>query len=96
MTAAQRRAINRHNARKSTGPITPEGKERTRQNALKHGLCAATLALSHENADDLQDQFDEWIELYQPVGPAEFALRGRNRRRAAPAPPLPHPRSRCP
>ena len=74
MTADQRRAINRYNARKSTGPITPEGKERTRQNALKHGLCAATLALSHENADDLQDQFDEWVELYQPVGPAEFAL----------------------
>ena len=74
MTAAQRRAINRHNARKSTGPITPEGKERARQNSLKHGLCAAVLALPIENADDLQNQFDEWVASYQPVGPAEFAM----------------------
>ena len=74
MTAAQRRAINRHNARNSTGPITPEGKERARQNSLKHGLCAAVLALPIENADDLQNQFDEWVDLYQPVGPAEFAM----------------------
>ena len=74
MTAAQRRAINRHNARHSTGPITPEGKERARQNSLKHGLCAATLALPIENADDLQNQFDEWVASYLPVGPAEFAM----------------------
>ncbi len=74
MTAAQRRAINRHNARNSTGPITPEGKERARQNSLKHGLCAAVLALPIENADDLQNQFDEWVASYQPVGPAEFAM----------------------
>ena len=74
MTAAQRRAINRHNARKSTGPITPEGKERARQNSLKHGLCAAVLALPIENADDLQNQFDGWVASYLPVGPAEFAM----------------------
>jgi len=74
MTAAQRRAINRHNALKSTGPNTPEGKERTRLNALKHGLCAALLTFAIEDADDVQAQFDEWVEHYQPVGPAEFAL----------------------
>ena len=75
MTAAQRScAINRHNARKSTGPKTAEGKERTRQNALKHGLCAEQLVLPIEKAEDLQNQFDEWVEQYQPVGIAEFAL----------------------
>jgi hypothetical protein len=33
-------AANRRNALLSTGPKTAEGKERSRANALKHGLCA--------------------------------------------------------
>ena len=35
-----RLAANRRNALLSTGPKTPEGKGRSRANALKHGLCA--------------------------------------------------------
>ena len=38
-TAAQQRA-NQENAQHSTGPRTAEGKQRSSQNALKHGLCA--------------------------------------------------------
>ena len=74
MTAAQRRAINRYNARKSTGPITPEGKERSCRNALKHGLCALDYVLPGEDAGTLQTQFGDWFAEYQPVGPAEVAM----------------------
>ena len=35
-----RLAANRRNAQLSTGPKSPEGKARSRANALKHGLCA--------------------------------------------------------
>src|SRR5271157_4928193 len=38
-----RTRANRSNARKSTGPRTPEGKARSSQNAVTHGLFARAL-----------------------------------------------------
>jgi hypothetical protein len=45
---------NRRNARKSTGPITPEGKQRSRCNAVRHGLTAETVIGALEDAEDYQ------------------------------------------
>src|ERR1019366_8593974 len=39
---------------KSTGPTTPEGKERSRRNALRHGLTAETVIAALEDAQDYQ------------------------------------------
>ncbi len=52
MTSLRQIAANRRNAEKSTGPNTEEGKERSRRNALRHGLCAETVIDVFEDLDD--------------------------------------------
>ena len=54
MTSLKQIEANRRNALKSTGPPTPEGKERSRRNALRHGLTAETVIAALEDAEDYQ------------------------------------------
>jgi hypothetical protein len=52
MTSFRQIAANRRNARKSTGPTTEEGKQRSRCNAVRHGLTAETVIGALEDAED--------------------------------------------
>jgi hypothetical protein len=54
MSSLKQIEANRRNALKSTGPTTPEGKRRSRCNALRHGLTAETVIAALENAEDYQ------------------------------------------
>src|SRR3974390_2762672 len=52
MTSFRQIEANRRNARLSTGPVTEEGKKRSRQNAVRHGLTAETVITALEDAED--------------------------------------------
>jgi hypothetical protein len=52
MTSFKQIEANRRNAQRSTGPITEEGKQQSRCNAVRHGLTAETVIGALEDAED--------------------------------------------
>ena len=52
MTSLRQIEANRRNAQLSTGPATEEGKKKSRQNAVRHGLTAETVIDALEDAED--------------------------------------------
>ena len=52
MTSLRQIEANRRNALKSTGPTTEAGKDRSRRNAIRHGLSAETVITAVEDIDD--------------------------------------------
>jgi hypothetical protein len=52
VTSFKQIEANRRNARRSTGPTSEAGKERSRRNAVRHGLTAETVVEPVEDAED--------------------------------------------
>jgi hypothetical protein len=77
-TEAQMKA-NRENAKKSCGPRTEAGKQKSRFNALKHGMRARSidLVLPHEDPALLEAKVQEWMDDYQPANAIEAELVSR-------------------
>ncbi|MBZ5608885.1 MAG: hypothetical protein LAP38_11535 [Acidobacteriia bacterium] len=69
-----RAAINRANAQHSTGPRTPQGKQRSSLNALRHGLTGHTIVLPSEDLDAYQSHHQAFLDEYQPQGATETQL----------------------
>ena len=54
MTSFRQIEANRRNALRSTGPKTEDGKRRSRQNAVRHGLTSETVVAALEDIEDYQ------------------------------------------
>ena len=65
----------RINGAKSHGPKTPEGKEASSRNSMKHGLTAhKTYILACESADEFKEFLAEHNAIHQPATPPEKEL----------------------
>ena len=65
---------NKANAAKSTGPKTTEGKERSRQNSLKHGFTGAGIVLSEADAAEVERRTSAFAEELMAIGEVGQAL----------------------
>jgi hypothetical protein len=74
VTTEKQAAANRENAKLSTGPKTEKGRERSKMNALKHGLTAKAVVISAERAEDYEVFRDAMFEDCAPVGALECLL----------------------
>ena len=73
-----RAAVSRQNGAKSRGPKTPEGRARSAQNALKHGMRAQQhLVLPDEDAAEFADLEAALVPELAPVGTLQRVLARR-------------------
>jgi hypothetical protein len=77
MTSAAQVLANRSNARKSTGPRTPEGKAAAAQNAVKHGLLAEQVVIKGEDPEEFDLYRAGMLAELAPVGAVEGMLAER-------------------
>ena len=74
MTSRKKIRANRRNAKKSTGPKTPEGKDKVRCNAFQHGLYSSTLVLDCEDKDLYNELYLGFHSRFRPVDLVELEL----------------------
>jgi len=74
MSTERQQNASRTNGSKSRGPVTPEGKLASSQNAMTHGLLSATIVLQGESTDRFEKLIAALYEEFQPETPFEESL----------------------
>ena len=77
MATAAQIAASRSNGARGRGPVTQAGRERSRLNALRHGLCAATQVLPGESDDELDGLVGAVLAELGPADAMEAQLAER-------------------
>ena len=74
MSSRKKSKAARINGAKSKGPVTPEGRARSSQNALRHGLSSAVVVLPHEDRAQFEQLRDSYMESFQPADQPQHDL----------------------
>jgi hypothetical protein len=74
MTSDRRKKSSRANGAKSHGPTTPDGKKRSSQNAVQHGLLAQCVLLTGEDAKNFEILVQNHKRRFQPADGIEFGI----------------------
>ena len=74
MTSEKKILSNQNNDLKSTGPSTQEGKDRSSQNAIKHGLLSKAVIVEGETMDAYEVFRETVFDDMQPKGAMEVLL----------------------
>ena len=69
MTSEKQIEANRKNAKKSTGPITQEGKKAVSKNSLKHGLTSQSLM--HPGVENIKEFQEYTRKIYECFSPRD-------------------------
>jgi hypothetical protein len=74
MATLKQITANRANAKRSTGPKTPEGKAASSQNATRHRALSNTICLEAEDKPRFEALLATFTSQFEPRNPAETAL----------------------
>jgi len=67
-------AANRANAQHSTGPTSPEGREKSSQNRITHGLAGSFRILGWEDAEQFKELLTSLYDEHKPATDSECRL----------------------
>ena len=74
MSSLRRKLSSRANGSLSHGPATPEGQQRSSQNAVSHGLLSACVVLPGESLEGFEAVLGEHLERFVPVDGIEQGM----------------------
>ncbi len=74
MSSLRRIRSSRANGARSAGPKTPEGKRRSSQNALRHGLLARCAVLENESPEAFHNLLAEYLARFGPLDGVELGI----------------------
>jgi hypothetical protein len=74
MATAPQNTANRENAKYSTGPKSPEGKSRSAENAIRHGLAAGRLIIPGECKAEYEALEAYLLKTHEPIAGTETLL----------------------
>jgi hypothetical protein len=74
MSSLRKTESSQANGARSHGPVTAEGKQRSSQNALRHGLLAEQVVLDCEGREAFEDLLTDHVQRFQPADEVAYAF----------------------